>query len=105
MSKLTINNLVLAGEVSGEPTYFPQTEGKIGHCKVELFNSWTTPNGNEIKNFFSLSFWGKSSEEASKLKEGERIYVEGYLGTHIPRGAERSSAKTIVVVRNLQRIV
>lgn len=84
MANLSINKVVLAGNVAAEPLT-RWTQGGKPVASVRLATSKKYKDGNEWKEhteWHNLKFFDKLAEQAgNKLQKGTSIYIEGELHT------------------------
>lgn len=73
------NRVELRGTVEGEMKTFTGTKSTKLSFRLATVRNY---NGNEFKETHNIAVWGEKAERvAARLREGDRVTVEGRIGT------------------------
>ena len=98
------NKVILFGTLSEPPDVY-RSRSNLPACRLRVETRVRVPwQSREHREWTTVRVFGAQAERARRLKEGDRVSVEGMLWTNrAPTGGDRRSA-TEVVADSVQRL-
>ena len=85
MSKVSINKVILIGNLGADPELRSTPSGvQVANCSLATSETWTDKSGErqERAEWHRIVLWRRLAEVAGQyLKKGSKIYIEGKLQT------------------------
>ena len=90
-NSVTLTNV----NIAGNPTFFPHTDPSKHLTLVTAIENIKTSDGRDLRNEYTLAFWGKYAQIAALyLEKGRAINVQGRLRTRsIDTGRVKANGK------------
>lgn len=91
---ISVNSVTLLGEIKGDIRHNTTANSQVANAS--LLTEEQTFNGKTIRTYHNITVWGKSAELVRDMNEGEKLYVQGSIGTESWEQDGERKYKTVI---------